>query len=84
VDRLQSAHHRRHMLLIVGIVTQYDAATYGGIAIVLIFGLVAAGARKAEAEVGPVRVKAEFDAPPPPEAEHRIYLPKGWRPKKPR
>jgi hypothetical protein len=52
-----------------------DPATFGGIAIVVIFGLVAVGARKAEADVSPVHVKAEFDAPPPPaESGRKIYF----------
>lgn len=70
------------VVLAVGIVVESNAAIAAGAALVLFFGAIAGGARKAGAGAGTVRADADFDAPPLPPGKRKIYLPPGVRPKR--
>ncbi len=71
------------VVLSFGLLDHYDPAVYAGVVLVIVFGAIAAGARKIGASAGPVHGEADFKAPPPPgePSSRKLYLPRGWRSK---
>ena len=55
-------------IVIYGLIEQQWWAFAGGIVMILIFGLTAAGMERGEASAGPLKVKTDFNAPPLPPA----------------
>jgi len=62
-------------LLIIGLAYQYGIATIVGLALIVYFGPLAAGARKSKIGTSLVKAETEYSAPQPPR-QPRSYLPK--------
>jgi len=62
-------------LLIEGPAYQYVITAVAGLALIIYFGPLAAGARKSKIGTSLVKAETEYSAPPPPH-QQRSYLPK--------
>lgn len=64
--------------LVFGLVDHYWPALAAGAVLIMLFGAIGAGARKAGAGAGEVlHAEVDFNAPPPPPGKRKTYLPPG-------